>query len=62
MSCGGEGEWRVGVAVVLGRFFGLRVRVKRVCEFCLLNCAEAMSTSGLLVLGAMLFWAGNWRD
>lgn len=43
---------RVRVAVVLGHFFGLWVKVKRVWEHCLVNCAEVMSTSDLLVLGA----------
>lgn len=40
------------MAVVLGHFFGLWVKVKRVWEHCLVNCAEVMSTSDLLVLGA----------
>lgn len=41
------------MAVVVGHFFGLWVKVKRVWEHCLLNCAEVMmSTSDLLVLGA----------
>lgn len=43
---------RVRVAVVLGHFFGLWVKVKRVWEHCLVNCAEVMSTGDLLVLGA----------